>query len=90
MAQKKQGGSTKNGGDSAGRRLGFKKFSDQSVKSGDIILRQRGTKFLAGRGVKMGKDHTLYSVEEGVVHFCRASSLNRKDKKMVNVVNRAS
>jgi large subunit ribosomal protein L27 len=72
MAQKKAGGSSKNGRDSAGRRLGVKKFGGEHVISGNIIVRQRGTKFKAGENVGMGKDHTLYSVVEGYVHFTKS------------------
>lgn len=88
MAEKKQGGTTRNGRDSAGRRLGLKKFSEQSVVPGNIILRQRGVKFLPGKNVKMGKDHTLYSVASGIVVFSDAKSLNRKNKKMINVFDK--
>jgi len=67
MAQKKQGGSSDNNRDSAGRRLGVKRFSGQMVRPGDILVRQRGTKFIAGVNVQMGRDHTLYSVVDGLV-----------------------
>jgi large subunit ribosomal protein L27 len=69
MAQKKAGGSSRNGRDSAGRRLGLKKFGSEAVKPGDIIIRQRGTQFYAGKGVGMGRDHTLYAVITGKVAF---------------------
>lgn len=87
MAQKKQGGSSKNNRDSAGKRLGVKKFSEQRVAPGNIIIRQRGTKFIAGQNVKMGKDHTLYSVADGIVTFSSASSVNRKNRKLVSVTD---
>ena len=69
MAQKKAGGSSRNGRDSAGRRLGVKKFGGESVIAGNIIVRQRGTKFHPGTNVGMGKDHTLYSKISGKVSF---------------------
>ncbi len=69
MAHKKAGGSSRNGRDSAGRRLGVKMFGGQLVIPGNIIVRQRGTKFHAGRNVAMGKDHTLYALEMGRVKF---------------------
>ena len=69
MAHKKAGGSSRNGRDSAGRRLGVKKFGGESVIAGNIIVRQRGTKFHPGTNVGMGKDHTLYSKISGKVSF---------------------
>ncbi len=69
MAHKKAGGSSRNGRDSAGRRLGVKKFGGESVIAGNIIVRQRGTKFHPGTNVGMGKDHTLYSKVSGKVSF---------------------
>ena len=69
MAHKKAGGSSRNGRDSAGRRLGVKKFGGESVIAGNIIVRQRGTKFHPGANVGMGKDHTLYSKISGKVSF---------------------
>jgi large subunit ribosomal protein L27 len=69
MAHKKAGGSSRNGRDSAGRRLGVKKFGGQIVIPGNIIVRQRGTKYYAGTGVDMGTDHTLFAVAEGRVEF---------------------
>jgi large subunit ribosomal protein L27 len=69
MAHKKAGGSTRNGRDSAGRRLGIKKYGGEAVISGNIISRQRGTKWYPGTGVGMGKDHTNFSVQEGNVTF---------------------
>jgi large subunit ribosomal protein L27 len=69
MAHKKAGGSSRNGRDSAGRRLGVKKFGGEHVISGNIILRQRGTTWHPGTGVDMGKDHTIFAVVEGKVHF---------------------
>ena len=69
MAHKKAGGSSRNGRDSAGRRLGVKKFGGESVIAGNIIVRQRGTKFHPGTNVGMGKDHTLSSKVNGKVSF---------------------
>ncbi|MCT2558518.1 50S ribosomal protein L27 [Tsuneonella sp. YG55] len=77
MAHKKAGGSSRNGRDSAGRRLGVKKFGSQEVIPGNIIVRQRGTKFYPGTGVGMGKDHTLFALVEGRVRF-HAGKLGRK------------
>ena len=69
MAHKKAGGSSRNGRDSAGRRLGVKKFGGQEVIGGNIIVRQRGTKVYPGTNVGMGKDHTLFATAEGHVRF---------------------
>ena len=69
MAHKKAGGSSNNGRDSAGRRLGVKKFGGEAVIPGNIIVRQRGTKFFPGTNVGMGKDHTLFALTEGNVEF---------------------
>lgn len=69
MASKKAGGSSKNGRDSAGRRLGVKRYGGEMVLAGNIIVRQRGTKFYAGENVGMGKDHTLFALTEGNVEF---------------------
>ncbi len=69
MAHKKAGGSSRNGRDSAGRRLGVKKYGGESVVAGNIIVRQRGTRFHPGSNVGMGKDHTLFAVAEGRVNF---------------------
>ena len=69
MAHKKAGGSSRNGRDSAGRRLGVKKFGGEIVISGNIIVRQRGTKFHPGRNVGLGKDHTLFATKDGKVSF---------------------
>ncbi|MGE0502326.1 MAG: 50S ribosomal protein L27 [Rhizobiaceae bacterium] len=69
MAHKKAGGSSRNGRDSAGRRLGVKKFGGEAVIAGNIIIRQRGTKWHAGSNVGMGKDHTLFALEAGAVAF---------------------
>jgi large subunit ribosomal protein L27 len=69
MAHKKAGGSSKNGRDSEGRRLGVKKFGGEVVTAGNIIVRQRGTKFYAGENVGMGRDHTLFALKDGNVEF---------------------
>ena len=69
MAHKKAGGSSRNGRDSAGRRLGVKKFGGESVLAGNIIVRQRGTKFHPGENVGIGKDHTLFALTTGSVNF---------------------
>ena len=76
MAHKKAGGSSRNGRDSAGRRLGVKKFGSETVVPGNIIIRQRGTKFHPGANVGIGKDHTLFSLVDGKVVFTR-----KKDNK---------
>ncbi|WP_341988768.1 50S ribosomal protein L27 [Azorhizobium sp. AG788] len=82
MAHKKAGGSSRNGRDSDGRRLGVKKFGGQAVISGNIIVRQRGTKWHPGTNVGMGKDHTLFALVEGRVEF--RTKLN--DRTYVSVV----
>jgi len=69
MAHKKAGGSSRNGRDSAGQRLGVKKFGGESIIAGNVIVRQRGTKFFAGENVGMGKDHTLFATTDGHVQF---------------------
>jgi large subunit ribosomal protein L27 len=79
MAHKKGQGSTQNNRDSAGRRLGVKKFGGESVVAGNIVIRQRGTKVHPGKNMGMGKDHTLYALVDGVVSF------ERKDKKRQQV-----
>lgn len=86
-ASKKAGGSTKNGRDSAGRRLGVKVFGGASVRAGNIIVRQRGTKLHPGDNVGIGRDHTLFALTDGEVLF-----VWNKDKKrqVVNVVDRRS
>ena len=82
MAHKKSGGSSRNGRDSAGRRLGVKKFGGETVVPGNIIVRQRGTKFYPGDNVGMGKDHTLFAVANGAVKFVT----KRDDRTYVTVV----
>lgn len=82
MAQKKAGGSSKNGRDSAGQRLGVKRFGGQKVKAGNIIVRQRGTKFYPGQNVGLGKDHTIFALVDGQVTFSK-----KADKVFVNISN---
>ncbi|MBS7696806.1 MULTISPECIES: 50S ribosomal protein L27 [unclassified Chelatococcus] len=81
MAHKKAGGSSRNGRDSDGRRLGVKKFGGESVVSGNILIRQRGTKVHAGANVGMGKDHTLFALCAGRVDFTK-----RAGRAFVSVV----
>jgi large subunit ribosomal protein L27 len=78
MAHKKAGGSTRNGRDSESKRLGVKRFGGESVLAGNIIVRQRGTKFHAGTNVGIGKDHTLFALSDGKVKFEVKGSNNRK------------
>ena len=82
MAHKKAGGSSRNGRDSAGRRLGVKKYGGESVLAGNIIVRQRGTKVNAGEKVGMGKDHTLFALTDGKVAFKEKSG----GKMYVNIM----
>jgi large subunit ribosomal protein L27 len=83
MAHKKAGGSSRNGRDSAGRRLGIKKFGGEVVIPGNIIARQRGTKWHPGENVGIGKDHTIFAKIAGVVKFIRAG---KNDRVFINVV----
>ena len=69
MAHKKAGGSSRNGRDSAGKRLGIKKFGGENVRAGNILVRQRGTKWHPGTGVGLGKDHTIFALVDGNVEF---------------------
>ena len=78
MAHKKGQGSTQNNRDSAGRRLGVKKYGGETVIPGNIIIRQRGTKVHPGNGVGMGKDHTIFALVEGVVKFENKSRTQKK------------
>ena len=82
MAHKKSGGSSRNGRDSAGRRLGVKKFGGEAVLAGNIIVRQRDTKFWSGENVGIGKDHTLFALETGNVKFVT----KRNDRTYATVV----
>jgi large subunit ribosomal protein L27 len=85
MATKKAGGSSKNGRDSAGRRLGVNRSDGQPVIPGNVIVRQRGTKFRPGVNVGLGRDHTIFAFTEGVVKFSRT-----KDNRVVISVNSAA
>ena len=78
MAHKKAGGSTRNGRDSESKRLGVKRFGGQEVLAGNILVRQRGTRFHAGSNVGIGKDHTLFAKAEGQVKFETKGPQNRK------------
>lgn len=82
MAHKKAGGSSRNGRDSRGQRLGVKKFGGEAVVSGNIIIRQRGTTYHPGLGVGLGKDYTIFAVIDGVVKF----SKKKDNKNVVSVV----
>jgi large subunit ribosomal protein L27 len=81
MAHKKAGGSSRNGRDSAGRRLGVKRFGGQVVRSGNILVRQKGTKVYPGQNVGMGRDYTLFAKIDGVVKYERRG----KDRRQVSV-----
>jgi large subunit ribosomal protein L27 len=82
MAHKKAGGSSRNGRDTAGRRLGVKKFGGENVIAGNIIIRQRGTKWHPGDNVGLGKDHTIFALVDGKVEF----STKANDKTFVSVM----
>ena len=82
MAHKKAGGSSRNGRDSAGQRLGVKKFGGEEVVSGNIIIRQRGTTYHPGTGVGLGRDYTIFAVMDGQVKF----SKKKGDKNVVSVI----
>jgi large subunit ribosomal protein L27 len=84
MAHKKAGGSTRNGRDSESKRLGVKRFGGQGVLAGNIIVRQRGTRFHAGLNVGCGRDHTLFAKADGVVQFVTRGP---KSRKFVDVVS---
>ncbi|HDH31437.1 MAG TPA: 50S ribosomal protein L27 [Candidatus Wolfebacteria bacterium] len=90
MAHTKSGGSTKLGRDSAGKRLGVKRQHGQAVKTGEVLIRQRGTKYCPGLNVKRGKDDTLYSIKNGVIKFTSKRKIkfdgNLRKTKVVNVV----
>ena len=83
MAHKKGGGSSRNGRDSQGQRLGVKVFSGQRVRSGNILVRQRGTKIKPGDNVGVGKDHTLFATSDGIVNF----ETIRDGRKRVSVIS---
>ena len=82
MAHKKAGGSSRNGRDSAGRRLGIKRYGGEQVLAGNIIVRQRGTKYKPGKNVGLGKDHTIFSLVDGQVLFTKT----KDDRAVVNIV----
>lgn len=82
MATKKGGGSTRNGRDSAGRRLGVKLYGGQKAISGNIIVRQRGTKYHPGKNIGMGKDHTLFALIDGIVQF----SKGKNDRSFISII----
>jgi len=84
MAHKKAGGSTRNGRDSVSKRLGVKCFGGEAVKAGNIIVRQRGTRFHAGENVGIGKDHTLFATLDGRVEFIERGPKNRKYVQVVS------
>lgn len=86
MAHKKGGGSSRNGRDSQSQRLGVKKFGGEAVRSGNIIVRQRGTKFLPGLNVGLGTDYTLFATADGYVKFEHVT----RDKKRVSVYPEAA
>ncbi len=90
MAKTKSGGSTKLGRDSIGKRLGIKRQHGQAVKIGEVLIRQRGTKYLPGANVKRGKDDTLYSIKNGIVEFISKKKIcfdgNARSVKVINVV----
>ena len=78
MAHKKAGGSSRNGRDSAGQRLGVKRYSGQTVRAGNILIRQRGTKIHAGNNVGLGKDYTIFAKIDGIVAFERLGKTRKK------------
>lgn len=84
MAHKKAGGSTRNGRDSQSKRLGVKRFGGEEVVSGNIIVRQRGTRIHPGENVRCGKDHTLFATAGGKVEFITRGPKNRKFVRVVN------
>ena len=83
MAHHKAGGSSRNGRDSEGRRLGIKKFAGEKVIAGNIICRQRGTKWHPGVNVGLGKDHTIFALTDGVVEFVKKGPM---EKVYINVI----
>jgi len=83
MAQKKGGGSTRNGRDSESKRLGVKAFGGENIPAGSIIIRQRGTSFHPGVNVGMGKDHTLFALKDGKVKFAVKGALNKRTVSII-------
>ena len=90
MAHKKGGGTSKNGRDSAGKRLGVKAFAGTEVPAGSILVRQRGTSVKPGKNVGVGKDHTLFALIDGIVEFDMKPRVqkDKKEQKRVNVISR--
>ncbi len=84
MAHKKAGGSSRNGRDSHSKRLGVKRFGGEAVAAGNILVRQRGTRFHAGKNVRQGKDFTLFAIRDGTVRFAKEGP---KQRTVVNVVS---
>ncbi len=84
MAHKKAGGSTRNGRDSESKRLGVKMYGGQVVKAGNIIVRQRGTRFHSGTGTGLGNDHTIFATADGVIEFVTRGPKNRKFVQVVS------
>ncbi|MDH4247937.1 MAG: 50S ribosomal protein L27 [Deltaproteobacteria bacterium] len=83
MAHKKAGGSSRNGRDSIGKRLGLKKFGGEQIRAGNILVRQRGSSYHAGKNVGTGKDYTLFSLVDGVVKFHRG----RNNRRFISVLS---
>ena len=83
MAQKKAGGSSRNGRDSQSKRLGVKRYGGQAVLAGNILVRQRGTQFHPGENVGIGKDHTLFALKDGVVQFAVKGAFKRRTVTIV-------
>lgn len=81
MAHKKAGGSSRNGRDTAGRRLGVKRYGGETVNAGNIIIRQRGTKYIAGRNAGLGKDHTIFALIDGKVTFDK----DRRNRPIISI-----
>tara|TARA_B100001094_G_C17738141_1_gene579854 strand:- start:158 stop:430 length:273 start_codon:yes stop_codon:yes gene_type:complete len=90
MAHKKGGGTSKNGRDSAGKRLGVKAFAGTEVTAGSILVRQRGTPVKPGKNVGVGKDHTLFALIDGIVEFDMKPRIqkDKKEQKRVNVISK--
>ena len=86
MAHKKAGGSSKNGRDTAGKRLGIKRSGGQKVSAGNIIVRQRGTRVHPGKNIGMGRDHTLFALIDGTVNYCSIGKLRKTRVSIVPVI----
>ncbi|QOI10764.1 50S ribosomal protein L27 [Blochmannia endosymbiont of Colobopsis nipponica] len=84
MAHKKAGGSTRNGRDSKGKRLGIKHFGGEKVNIGNIIVRQRGNKFHAGNNVGCGKDYTLFALKNGIIKFTKKG---KNQRRFINIIS---